>query len=532
MSAPDQLVQSYLDLRWHFDPAAATAAGITSQNERLGDFDPDSMRVHVAAFRSLALAIEALDVESTESEIDRTAMLNEIRATIFRFEQEKPHVKNPAFWLSHLYNALYSLMDRQEAPERALAAAAVARLRMVPPFIAAAAATLQDPAPILAETAVQMVDGGAVLIDRIAVFAKEWGAPGEDVDEAAGEAAAALARFGSALKADLPASGDPQDFAIGEDAFNHRLHFEYALQATAPELWRYGLRLVEEVEAGLVAIAREIDPNTSWRALAERLRSEHPTTGDPIITYQSAMERAREFVRQRDLVSVPEAALEVVPTPEFLRPLIPIAAYSPPGPYHTDRTGRFYVTPRPDGGLPRSARSIHELPSLVLHEGYPGHHLQMVTAQSLGSEVRRVMWTPLTVEGWALYCEGMMGELGFYQEPAALLFQQIHLLWRAVRILLDVGLHTRNMSPSAALVYLIDKVPLDQAEAAAEIRRYCGAPTYQLCYAVGRREILALRDDYQRRAGSGFTLRQFHDDLLGYGGLPVSLARWGMGLDE
>ncbi|HEV8125506.1 MAG TPA: DUF885 domain-containing protein [Gemmatimonadales bacterium] len=532
MSAPEQLVQSYLDLRWHFDPAAATAAGITSQNERLGDYDVESMRVHVAAFRSLALAIEALDVESTETEIDRTAVLNEIRTTIFRFEQEQPHVRNPTFWLSHLYNALYSLMDRQEAPDPVLAAAALARLRMVPAFIASAAATLRDPAPILAETAIQMVEGGGTLIGRIAAFAQERGMPGDEVGEAAGEAEAALARFGWALKTDLPASGDPQSFAIGEDAFNHRLHFEYALQGTAPELWRYGMRLVEEVEAGLVETAREIDPNTSWRDLAARLRSEHPASGDPIVTYQSGMEQARDFVRRHDLVSIPEAPLVVVPTPEFLRPLIPIAAYSPPGPYHQDRSGRFYVTPRSDGGEARASRSIHELPSLVLHEGYPGHHLQMVTAQSLPSMVRRVLWTPLTVEGWALYCEGMMDELGFYQDPAARLFQQVHLLWRAVRILLDVGLHTRGMSPSAALVYLIDKVPLDQAEAAAEIRRYCGAPTYQLCYAVGRREILALRDDYQRRAGSSFTLRKFHDDLLGYGGLPVSLARWGMGLEQ
>lgn len=531
MSAPDQLIQSYLDLRWHFDPAAATAAGITAQNERLGDYDPESMRVHIAAFRSLSLAIEALDVEATEIEIDRTAVLNEIRSTIYRFEHEQPHVKNPAFWLSHLYNALFSLMDRQEAPDPELAAAAVARLRAVPFYISAAASTLRDPAPILVETAAQMVDAGEVLIGRVAAFARERGVAGEDVDLAAGEAEAALARFGLALKTDMAASGDPQSFAIGEDAFNHRLHFEYALQSTAPELWRYGMHLVEAVEARLVEIAREIDPNTGWRDLAVRLRAEHPTAGDPIVAYRSAMEQAREFVRRHDVVRIPEAPLEVVPTPEFLRPLIPIAAYSPPGPYHQDRTGRFYVTPRTVGGPPGSSRSIHELPSLVLHEGYPGHHLQMVTAQTLDSEVRRVLWTSLTVEGWALYCEGMMSELGFYQDPAARLFQQIHLLWRAVRILLDVGLHTRNMSPGAAVLYLVEKVPLDLAEAAAEVRRYCGAPTYQLCYAIGRREILTLRDDYRRRAGSGFALRQFHDDLLRYGGLPVSLARWGMGLE-
>jgi uncharacterized protein (DUF885 family) len=87
------------------------------------------------------------------------------------------------------------------------------------------------------------------------------------------------------------------------------------------------------------------------------------------------------------------------------------------------------------------------------------------------------------------------------------------------------------MTPAAAVLYLLEKVPLEPAEALAEVRRYCGTPTYPLCYAVGRREILSLRSDYLARRG-GASLRSFHDELLSYGGFPVSLARWGMGLGE
>jgi uncharacterized protein (DUF885 family) len=122
-----------------------------------------------------------------------------------------------------------------------------------------------------------------------------------------------------------------------------------------------------------------------------------------------------------------------------------------------------------------------------------------------------------------------MGDLGYY-EPAERLFQQVHLLWRAVRVLLDVGLHTRNMSPSAALLYLVEKVPLDSSEAIAEVRRYCAGAAYALSYAVGRRDILALRSSYLERDGARASLRAFHDELMTYGGLPISLARWGMGL--
>jgi uncharacterized protein (DUF885 family) len=531
MSDADRIYQSYFDLRWHFNPAAATESGIIAQNERLGDYDVDSMRAHLAAFRSLSLAVEELEPDDVEAEIDRTALLSEIRSTLFRFQHEQPHIRNPTFWLSHLYNALYGLLDRQDAPPHQLAAAGIARLRAAPAFLAAAVATLREPAPILVETAASMIEGGEILIGMLAAFCREH-MVGEEADVAAAEAEAALARFGVALKTELATSEDDQAFAIGEEQFNRRLHFEYALTGSAPELWRYGLHLVEEVEANLVQLARSLDGGVSWRMLAERLRQEFPIGNDPVSACRGEMEQARAFVDQREIVSLPPALLEVVPTPVFLRPLIPFAAYSPPGAFSADRTGRFFVTPWLPGYRRPANRSAAELASMVIHEGYPGHHLHMLTSQELPSLVRRVVWSPLTVEGWALYCEDMMGEEGYYQDPSVRFFQQIHLLWRAVRVILDVGLHTRGMSPDAAIVYLLDKVPITHAEAVAEVRRYCGSPGYQICYAVGRREILSLREDYRIRAGVSYSLRGFHDALLAYGGLPVSLARWGMGLQS
>ena len=532
MSEAESIYQSYFDLRWHFDPAAATEAGVTAQNARLGEFDADSMRAHLAAFRSLGSAVEILERDDIQDEIDRTALLNDIRSTLFQFEHEQPHVRNPVFWLNHLFRALYALLDRQNSAPEQLAAQALARLRCTPAFLRAATETLRDPAPILRDTAESMIDGGEVLIGVVARFCREREvAPPDEVNVAAADAEAALTRFGLGLKTELATSDDVHGFAIGEEQFNRRLHFEHMLQSSAPELWRYGMHLVEEVEASLEALAREMEPGTGWRTLADRLRQQAPVPGDPITAYRAAVDRSRGFVERHALVSMPEAPLEVVATPEFLRPLIPFAAYSPPGPFSTDRTGRFYVTPHSEGTRRFVTRSALELPSMSLHEGYPGHHLHMSTLQTLPSMVRRLLWGPTSVEGWALYCEDMMGELGYF-EPAERLFQKVHLMWRAVRILLDIGLHTRNMSPSAAIVYLLEKVPLDPGEALAEVRRYCGAATYPLCYAVGRRDILALRTAYLQREGSRGSLRGFHDELMSYGGLPISLARWGMGLQE
>src|SRR5439155_23065330 len=235
--------------------------------------------------------------------------------------------------------------------------------------------------------------------------------------------------------------------------------------------------------------------------------------------------------------AIPEAPLDVVPTPAFMRPVIPFAAYDSPGAYSSDRTGWFYVTV-PDPKLPPGVQARvlrehcrHELAGTALHEAYPGHHLQLVHAQQQPSETRKNVWTPVTSEGWALYCEEMMGEEGFYRGPEERFFQRVHLLWRALRILLDVGLHTRGMTFDEAVQLLVDRVHFDRRNAEVEVRRYCANPAYQLCYAVGRRELRDLRDAYRAARGNDYSLRGFHDAVLRYGGLPLSLTRWGLGLE-
>jgi uncharacterized protein (DUF885 family) len=266
-----------------------------------------------------------------------------------------------------------------------------------------------------------------------------------------------------------------------------------------------------------------------WRALVERLRGNHPGRDGLVAAYGGAMERARRFVVERGLVTVPDGPLEVVATPSFMQPLIPFAAYDPPGAFAERRTGWFYVSV-PDGAQLRE-HGTSELALTALHEGYPGHHLQHLVAHAQASPVRRVVWTPLTVEGWALYCEEMMAEEGFLS-PEEALFQRLHLLWRAVRIVLDVRLHTAGMTVEQAVRYMMETLGLARESAEAEVRRYCANPGNPLCYAVGRRELLRLREDWRRRAGPGVKLRTFHDEVLAYGGLAVSLIRWGMGLED
>jgi uncharacterized protein (DUF885 family) len=398
--------------------------------------------------------------------------------------------------------------------------------------------TIAEPPSVFVETALSMLGGGGELIAQV-VGVFSGAAPGLAGElERAGQAALqSLVGFGAALKDEIEPNPDPQAFAIGEEQFNRRLHHEHALMAGPPELWRYGLHLQEEVTEEIVALAERMD-RRPWRELVEELRDETPPPEELLAAYRSEVERACAFVVEHDLVSVPQGDVEVVPTPAYLAALVPFAAYEPPPIFLRQRTGRFYVT-RPDPTLPPEAfaqqqrgHCLHAMPVMVAHEVYTGHHLQLVTMEGLGSEVRRHIWSPIMVEGWALYSEQLMEEAGYYPTDEMRLFQLVNLLWRAIRVVLDVGLHTRGMTPSEAVEYMVRHLPIERRSAEAEVRRYCAWPTYQLCYAVGRRELLRLRDAYRERNRATFNPRQFHDELMRYGGIPVSLARWGMDLAE
>src|SRR6266446_3910969 len=524
-----EIERSYFDLRWHLDPVGATQAGVKTYDDRYGRFSPSALAPHLAALKSISAALEETTTAELEDEIDRTALLNEIRVTLRRFEGERPQAKNPAFWLSHLLGGLHFLLGRRDRTAEERAASLAGRLEDVPRLLDDARVALVEPVRVFVETALRVNEGGLSLV-------REVGAGlGERVAAAADAAAAAMAAFAHDLERWLEGASD--QFALGEDDFNFHLHYEHSLRDTAPELWRYGLHLKEELEADLGARAARLDRGKGWQDVADRLRADHPPASGLVDAYAVEMARARDFVASRGLAPIPDAPLDVVPTPAFMRPVIPFAAYDPPGAYSRDRTGWFYVT-LPDPALPPSVQERilrdhcrYELGVTALHEGYPGHHLHLVHAQQQPSDTRKVVWTPLTVEGWAFYCEDMMGEEGFYRSEEEQFFQRVHLLWRAARILLDVGLHTRGMTFEQAVEYLTTHLRVDRANAEAEVRRYCAEPAYPLCYAVGRREILELRKDFRAAQGKAFTLRRFHDALLRYGGLPVTLIRWGLGLN-
>jgi uncharacterized protein (DUF885 family) len=273
--------------------------------------------------------------------------------------------------------------------------------------------------------------------------------------------------------------------------------------------------------------AAALSPGVPWAETIRRLRAEGPGVS-LLEAYADEVGRARGFLAESGLVGMPSAELRVELTPRYLHHFLPAVWCVPPGPEEASRPGRLYVSGADSG----TVHSRHETWAWAAAEAWPGHFLQRQTAAAQRSLVRRYLWTPLTVRGWALYAEELLAEAGFAGGAEAQLMGTVRRLRAGVRVMLDIGLHTRGMTPAEGVSYAVEHLAVNRDEAMEMVRRASARPTYALADAVGRRELLELRASWQAKAAPGTPIRVFHDAVLAYGGLPVSLIRWGMGLDD
>jgi hypothetical protein len=518
VAGTDDLCRSFLDLWFHFDPAAATRAGVPGHDDRLGSFDPDSVRLHVAALRSIAGAVEDLDIEDTDDEVDRTALLDHLRVLLFRFDHEHPWRRNPALWVRHACEALDGLLVR-EVPDEGTAAALLARIRALPRFFAEARATLQRPPLLLVEVAGAELDGLAtLLLAARARFSAVWEALEDHGVKPVIEANEAIARLREALRSEIAADPAPGGAAIGEEEVDRRLHHEHASVHNAAEVWRSALRLANDVEQEVIALAAAIDPSRSWREVYERLPGRGDAAEAILPPVGAALGAARRFAESEGLGGGTAAPLVPIEATAFERVLEPTAFYRPAG----NLTPAMVIV----AGIERPA-----LPWVAARLGVPGTHLHRVRSDALPRLVRRHIAAASTPLGWSLYAAELMASLGYSPEPESRLAERVLFLRDAHLAVADLGLHTRQLTPADAIGHLLTHLPMDRRTAEADVRRIACCPIEACAAVLGWRELTRLRDDLRAARGASFTLSGFHDSVLAYGGLPVPLIRWGLGLD-
>jgi uncharacterized protein (DUF885 family) len=239
------------------------------------------------------------------------------------------------------------------------------------------------------------------------------------------------------------------------------------------------------------------------------------------------MRRARTYLIEKDLASVPrDERIDVLETPEYLRNVIPFAAYFSPAAFDHDPKGIYIVTPSVHGD-PNAMREHNRasISNTSIHEAYPGHHLQLDAARRHPSLTRLLADAPEFVEGWGMYSELMMREHGFDDGPEYRVMLHTDAIWRACRIILDVRLHRGEIGVDEAVDFMVDQTRFERDNARSEVEWYTYRPTYPLSYLVGRTLLLELRASEQRRLGEDFSIRTFHDTLLRNGSLPISFHR-------
>jgi uncharacterized protein (DUF885 family) len=531
-------VDAWLRRMLEMDPVWATEMGEHAWDDRLADRSMEALETQVREVKTSLAAFGNIDRSEfdLDTEIDHTLVLQILKALERTHERVEPHRRDPTYYVNEATTGVFLLIMKEFAPLKERLESALGRARQVPRILRQAVVNLApgEVPPVWAEVALEQArQAPSLFTDLLPALAGE-AAPDlvPYLEKAGREVARGFAEYAAYLEEEVltQARGD---FAVGRQVFDEMLRENHMVDYDSEALLDTGWKLVQETEQAMADLAREIDSNRSAAAILDEAKADHPTAEELLGAYGEAMHAARRFVIDRDIVGIPDnETLRIIETPVHLRPILPYAAYMPPGAFEAKQAGLFLVTPV-DPSAPAQAReeklrghNYAKLPITALHEAYPGHHLQLVWANTQESVPRRIgiVLSTLFIEGWAFYCEELMERLGYIASPIQRLARLQDQLWRAARIVIDVSLHTRGMSISEAVDMLVKRCGLGPANALAEVRRYTAHPTQPQTYLMGKLAILDLVEAY-RTSRPGATLREMHDAILGCGSLPPSLMR-------
>jgi uncharacterized protein (DUF885 family) len=529
----EQLVDDFVFGTLALSPASATGVGYhihhgTVLDDLLDDFSPAG----IAASRSLLHDIEAriakLDTASLDAEqrADVDIMHDALGATRLELDEIQSYRHNPTSYVELLGNALYSpyVLHYAEPTERYRHI--INRLHRVPELIRQAEANLQDSPEVWNRVAREENAGNVALIDT--TLRTDCPA-GERMryDQAAASAIAALNGFNHWLEDNL--AEKVSDWRLGKERYAKKFRLVLATGKT-PET------LLAEAEADLgktrAEIARLAAPKTVEQALADVAR-QHASVATYIPSAKEALAAATAFVKAKDLVALPpNANLEVIETPTFMRGIYGVGGFNPAPALEPKLGAFFWVTPIP-GTWPQSRvdsklREYNDsgMQHLTVHEAMPGHYVQGEYANELQPPSRRLLRNIFGngpyVEGWAVYSQQLMAEQGYLGEtPGYRLTLQKQLLRVLANTILDIRLQTLGMTDQEALDLMTKSTYQETEEATAKLQRAklssCQLPTY---YA-GYKGWLAVREHYQSKRGSAFSLKEFHESALKQGAVPL-----------
>jgi len=527
------LSEEFVEVVCRLDPVAATLMGIHDYDDKFPDDSPAGFDEKLTWLRDIGArlddGISAGDLSHAQR-VDLTLLGSRIESMRFQLEELRTLARNPVRFTETAMQGVFLLMERPFAPLDERKESLLARLIAIPDYLDRARASIEQVPPVFADLARELNLTGPSYVDDVArALMRHFPAESERIEHAAGRARVGFSRYQEFLERDLTRRIGGSH-AIGEEAMNELLRKEHLIARRADEIEALGVEHVARTRTLLEDEAKRVDATRDWQKQVEDALQRHPDPARLRETYLREVERARRFVADKKIAPIPDGALQVIDTPVFERMFVPYASYLAPGPFDADQTGVLYVTPvdavrgeEQDEQL--AGHCLAKIPLVVLHETYPGHHLQRLHANHASSRLRQLSANSCFVEGWALYCEEMMWDQAYFLDPATRLLQLRDLLFRACRAVIDVRLQCGRMSFGEAVEYLVREAMIEPVNARREVRRYVLCPAQPLSFLVGKLDLLALRDEAKSRLGDRFNLHDFHAGMLSGGALPLALAR-------
>jgi uncharacterized protein (DUF885 family) len=307
----------------------------------------------------------------------------------------------------------------------------------------------------------------------------------------------------------------------GAKYYQFLIHHETTTNLTADQIHKIGLEEVQKDEAAMLEIAKKLGfaDLKSFRESVKANPKLRPASPEALLAAYQGHVNDMEGKLPQLFGRLPKNKLEVVRMPEYIEKTSPPAYYDPGSP-EAGRPGHLWVNYY---DVPN--RSLLNVEAIAYHEGLPGHHLQISIAQEQQGvpEFRKHLEYTAFVEGWALYSERLGKDVGFYQDPYSDFGRLDADMWRAIRLVVDTGVHSQHWTRQQMVDYFHQYSAMDEPTIQSEIDRYIGWPGQALAYKIGQLEILTLRDRAKKELGDKFDIRAFHDQVIDSGALPLDV---------
>jgi uncharacterized protein (DUF885 family) len=519
---------AYYAWRDSIHPVATSDAGEHRWDNRLGDFRMASVlraRRHIAALLDSVKAMPAAGW-SKDDRVDWLLFRAQLEGADFFGRSLQPEASDPQVYLNESANGIFSLLKKDYAPHRTRALAATARLEQVPALLALARTNLVHPVRLFARLAIAAARGGDDLYTTSLMTLADSLSDAERARLVTARDGALRAIHQYADWLDGRQAGMPEWKPMGEARYNYLLKHVLLLPYDASQIAMLG-----EVELaryrGLEAMLK--DPSF---ASPDPARSKHipADQAEFLAAYEARLGEIVQFLRTNHLVTIPPymGKFYIRQLPQAFKPTSPGGFMNAPGIYDRDPSGLYFIPIyNPKSGNFYIRAAIEDPRPILGHEGIPGHFLQISIANHLSDEIRRQHGDNTFVEGWALYGEEMMMREGLYPDQSPSQGQVLRLArYRAARIGVDVNLQTGRWSFEQAVKYFMEAGGLDREAAEGEAAGAAASPSQKIGYMVGKWQIMRLLGRYRDQEGAAFRLGAFHDKLISYGSLPVSVIQW------